>query len=96
MPKSPSRIKRDMLRLKAFNTKKKEEELLNHISELENKLRIKSSTIFKLEVQISNLKFKLLKPKKKLSIMQVQTTDIPPALPPSFNSSERKLNTDVR
>ena len=95
MPKSPSRIKRDMLRLKAFNAKKKEKELLNQISELENSLRIKSSTIFKLEVQISNLKFQLLKPKKKLGIMQVQTTDIQPVLPPSDNSSVRNFNMGV-
>ena len=95
MPKSPSRIKRDILRLRAFNAKKKEKELLNLISALENRSRIKTSTIFKLEVQISNLKFQLLKPKKKLGIMQVQTTDIQPVLPPSDNSSVRNFNMVV-
>ena len=67
-----------------FNTMKKEVQskaiaLSNEeIKDLEQKLEKKDNLIFKLEVEISKLKFSLLKSRPKLVIQQVQTTSISP------------------
>ena len=85
-----------MLRLTAYNFKKKQEEFQKQIQELENQIKIKSSQIFRLEVQVSDLKFKTFKPKKKLCIMKVQNTDIQPDLPASECCNLKSFNLAVR
>ena len=73
--KSPSDKRRDLARLMKFNFKKKEEELAREKLKLESK----SNQIFKLELEISKLKFILYKPKPKLEICHVATKNIQPA-----------------
>ena len=68
--KSPSTLKRDQLRMTEFNLRKLKE---NYAFEIQKK----TSTIFKLEVDISNLKFKLFKRRPKLSIQKVVNYEIP-------------------
>ena len=69
--KSPSRLKRDQLRIKDFNGRKMKESL-------EIELKKKTRTILKLEVEISNLKFKMFKPRPKLSIRKVLNQEYKP------------------
>ena len=68
--KSPSTLKRDQLRMTQFNMRKLKESYLIEIKK-------RADTIFKLEVEISNLKFKLFKHKPRLSIRKVVNYDIP-------------------
>ena len=68
--KSPSTLKRDQLRMTQFNMTKLKESYLMEIKK-------RADTIFKLEVEISNLKFKLFKLKPRLSIRKVVNHDIP-------------------
>ena len=68
--KSPSTLKRDQLRMTEFNMRKFKESYAIE-------MRKKANTIFKLEVEISNLKFKLFKSKPRLSIKKVVNYDIP-------------------
>merc|ERR1719431_2546969 len=70
--KSPSRLKRDKLRIKEYNSRKMKEILE---AELTKKTRI----ILKLEVEISNLKFKMFKARPKLSIRKVLNQEYKPA-----------------
>ena len=58
--KSPSKLKRDQLRMTEFNLRKLQETFQNEIKK-------RTSTIFRLEVEISKLKFELSKQKPKLS-----------------------------
>ena len=69
--KSASRLKRDKLRIKEFNARKMKETL-------ETELKKKTRMILKLEVEISNLKFKMLKPRPKLSIRKVLNQEYKP------------------
>ena len=69
--KSPSRLKRDKLRIMAFNVRKMKENL-------ERELKKKTRTILKLEVEISNLKFKMSKPRPKLTIRKVLNQEYQP------------------
>ena len=69
--KSPSILKRDQLRMSEFNLRKLKETFAAEIKK-------KTSTIFKLEVEISKLKFSLAKQKPKLSIKKVVNHEIPP------------------
>ena len=57
---------------------KKDVQSNEEIKELEQKLEKKDNIIFKLEVEISKLKFSSLKSRPKLVIQKVQTTSIPP------------------
>ena len=68
--KSPSTLKRDQLRMAEFNLRKLKE---NYAIEIQKK----TSTIFKLEVDISNLKFKLFKHRPRLTIQKVVNHEIP-------------------
>ena len=58
-----------------FNLSKKEEELARKQLELDSK----SKQIFKLELEISNVKFSAYKSKPKLAICNVANQNIPPA-----------------
>ena len=82
--KSPSVKKRDLLRLVSFNMKKKEEELVKvkstldaKILSLEKDLIKKSNLIFKLELEVSNMKFNQKKHKPKLTMMKTSNQIIP-------------------
>ena len=69
--KSPSRLKRDKLRIKEFNFRKMKETL-------ETELTKKTRKLLKLEVEISNLKFKMFKARPKLSIRKVLNQEYKP------------------
>ena len=69
--KSPSTLKRDRLRIKELNVRKWKEAL-------ETELKKKTRTILKLEVEISNLKFKMWKPRSKLVIRKILNQEFPP------------------
>ena len=53
-----------------FNLRKKEDVYKEKIKYLEQKLERKENVIFKLEVEISKLKFRLLKSQPKLGIIK--------------------------
>ena len=79
-PKSPSRQKRDQSRIRNFNFRKMQEmicALEMKIQTLDQELKKKTSTIFKLEVEKSDLKFKMFKSRPKLSIMKTSNQQIP-------------------
>ena len=79
-PKSPSRQKRDQLRIRKFNYRKMQEficALEMKIQTLDQELKKKTSTIFKLEVEKSDIKFKMFKSRAKLSIMKTSNQQIP-------------------
>ena len=87
--KSPSKLKRDQLRMTEFNLRKLQETFQNEIKK-------RTSTIFRLEVEISKLKFELSKQKPKLSIKKVINYEIPPqeiVLKP--NPSLQQLSTSL-
>ena len=69
--KSPSKLKRNQLRMTEFNLRKLKETFASEIKK-------RTSTIFRLEVEISKLKFDLSKHKPKLSIKKVVNYEIPP------------------
>ena len=86
--KSPSVKKRDLLRLVSFNMKKKEEELVKvkstldaKILSLEKDLIKKSNLIFKLELEVSNMKFNQKRHKPKLTMMKTTNQMIIPGVP---------------
>ena len=54
-------------------------ELSNRIEYCDQEIEKKAHLIKKLELEISNLKFKAFKPPRKLSFANVQRTDIPPS-----------------
>ena len=79
--KSPSMLKRDQLRMCHYNLRKMKEiifDLEMKKGALENESKKKTNKIFKLEVEISSLKFKSFKTKPKLSIRKVVNQEIPP------------------
>ena len=63
-------------------------------SNLEQKLERKESVIFKLEVEISKLKFRLLKSRPELRITNVAKQNITPAFfnSPNPNSKNKKFD----
>jgi hypothetical protein len=74
-PKSTSDKRRDLIRIMKFNLSKKEEEL----SRKRLKIDSMSKHIFKLELEISKVKFSSYKSKPKLAICHVANQNIPPA-----------------
>ena len=81
--KSPSIKRRDKRMMNLFNVRKIEEcsteEVIacnRKIQELEKDLRYRKNIIFKLEVEISKLKFKSFKSHPKLSIRNLANQDI--------------------
>ena len=76
-PKSPSRQKRDQLRIRKFNYRKMQEficALEMKIQTLDQELKKKTNTIFKLEVENQ---FKMFKSSPKLSIRITSNQQIP-------------------
>ena len=63
------------------NCRSLNEELTSKIGAFELEIQKKEHKIRKLELDVSKLKFSSFKPPKKLSIANVQRTDIPPSFP---------------
>ena len=66
-PKSPSSKRRDAFRMTQFNLKKKEDAVEERMKDMQQNLERKNSLIFKLELDISKLKFSSVKSKPQLA-----------------------------
>ena len=95
--KSPSVKKRDSLRMVSFNMKKKDEEFeklkttvsAQILSQEKDQIK-KSNLIFKLELEVSKMKFNQKRPKPNLTIMKT-SNQIIPGVP--FFQNESRLTT---